>query len=123
MYEGQGFQKPTSEGLEELVLDTFVRMNQRLDETRHLVRPSRFYELRYEDLVADPIGQLRAVYEHLELDGFESVAPAIAAYQAARADYKTKRYQQSAEERDKIEQRWGEYIRRHGYAAPSNAPS
>lgn len=115
LYEGQGLQKPRNEGIEEFVLDTYVRMNQKLDQTRGLVSPSRFYELRYEDLVADPVAQLRRLYQHLELGDFEAVAPAIEAYQAARADYKTKKYQQSDEERSRISQAWGEYIRRYGY--------
>ena len=99
LYEGQGLQKPRNEGIEEFVLDTYVRMNKKLDQTRGLVHPSRFYEMRYEDLVADPVAQIRRLYEHLELGDFEPVAPAIEAYQAARADYKTKKYQQSDEER------------------------
>ncbi len=49
---------------------------------------------------------------------FEPVAPAIAEYQAQRADYKTKRYQQSDEEREQIARRWGEIIRKYGYDAP-----
>jgi hypothetical protein len=118
LYEGQGLQKPRFEGLEEFVLETFLRMHQKLDEARSLVPASRFYELRYEDLVADPVGQLRALYQRLELGDFEPVAPAIAEYQAARADYKTKRYQQSEEERQRITQRWGDVIRKYGYDRP-----
>lgn len=121
LYEGQGLQKPTFAGVEEFVFDTFVRMNQKLDATRGLVAPSRFYELRYEDLVADPVGQLRTLYKHLDLGDFEPVAPKIEAYQAARSDYKTKRYEQSAEERDQITARWGDYIRRYGYEPPASS--
>lgn len=116
LYEGQGFQKPKFAGIEEFVLQTYLKMNRRLDQTRGLAPPSRFHELKYEDLVADPVGELRKIYEHLELGDFEPVKPAIEAYQAAKADYKTKRYEQSAEERDLITAQWGEYVRKYGYA-------
>src|SRR5205807_2681055 len=45
-----GLQKPTFAGLEEYVLATHVRMQQRLEEGRRLLPPAQFYELRYEDL-------------------------------------------------------------------------
>jgi hypothetical protein len=116
MYEGQGLQKPNYQGLEEHVLATYLRMNQQLERTRGLVDPSRFYEIRYEDLVRDPVGQLRRLYEHFGLGDFEKVAPKIEEYQAARADYKTKRYEMSAEERELITRHWGEFIEKYGYS-------
>ncbi len=118
LYEGQGLQKPHYQGIEEFVLETYIKMNRKLQQTRGLVPPSRFYEVRFEDLVADPVAQLRRLYEHLDLGDFEPVAPAIEAYQAARADYKTKRYEQSDAERDRITQAWGEFIRAYGYQQP-----
>jgi hypothetical protein len=119
LYEGQGFQKPRFEGLEEYVFETYLRMQRRLDATRGLVAPNRFHELRYEDLVSDPVGQLRTAYERLELDDFERVAPAIEAYQASRASYKTKPYAMASEDRRRIAERWGEYIARYGYSLDS----
>ncbi len=46
---------------------------------------SRFFEVRYEDLVRDPLGQMQALYEHLGLGEFEIAAcPSCAAYFADR---------------------------------------
>ena len=42
-----------------------------------LLAAHRFHELRYEDLIADPIGQMRLLYERLELGGFEEFVAAI----------------------------------------------
>ena len=53
-----GLQKSTEAGLEEYVLDTFVRVYDRLEEGKGLIPPGRFYELRYEDLVRNPVEQL-----------------------------------------------------------------
>jgi hypothetical protein len=119
LYEGHGLQRPTFEGLEEYVFGTFTQLYARLEATRGLVTAARFYELRYEDLVRDPVGQLRALYAYLELGGFDAALPRVQKYLAGVADYRTNRYDQPPELRAEIERRCGEVIRRYGYDAPS----
>src|SRR5437879_854487 len=51
-----GLQQPTFAGLEQQVLHNYLHMFTKLEETRGLVAPGRFYELRYEELGQDPIG-------------------------------------------------------------------
>ena len=115
LYRTHGLQPPTFAGLEELVYETFVRMYDRLEETRSLVDPAHFYELRYEDLVRDPIEQMRALYEHLNLGGFEHLLPRLQQYLASVAGYETNRYQLTPEQRAEITRRWGAVIHRYGY--------
>ncbi|GAB7146184.1 sulfotransferase [Mycobacterium riyadhense] len=109
-------QRPTFEGLEESVLATYVDMYRKLDEGQKLVDPSRFFEMRYEDLIADPEGQLRRLYEHLGLGGFEQFAPRLRQYFAEHEDYKTNTYELTAQERATVDEQWGEVMERYGYA-------
>ncbi len=111
----QGLQRPTFEWLEEYVFDNFIYMFDKLEETRPLVDASRFYETRYEHLVKDPVGQLRAIYEHLDLGDFERVRPKVEQYMVDHTDYKTNHYLLTPELRDRITRRWGDVIRRYGY--------
>jgi hypothetical protein len=120
LYAHQGLQHPAFEGLEDYVFDNFIHMYEKLEEARPMLDSSRFYELRYEDLVRDPIGQLRTIYEHLELGDFEQLLPKLKPYLADTADYKTNRYELPPELRDTITQRWGHVIRRYGYACDSD---
>jgi hypothetical protein len=46
------------------------------------------HEVRFEALEADPIGQVRAVYEALTLPDFGYVEPALRRYLAAIAGYR-----------------------------------
>lgn len=115
LYRAHGLQNPRFEGLEEYVFENFLRLYDRLEATRHLVDPSRFFELRYEDLVRDPIGKMEALYDHLGLGGFERVRPQIERYLAENARYETNRYDLDADRRAEIERRWGAVIRRFGY--------
>jgi hypothetical protein len=119
MYRDQGCQYPHYRGLEEHVFRTFTQMYEVFERDRYLIPTTQFCELRYEDLVANPVEQMQRVYEQLGLGEFERVRPAIAAYFAASADYKTNRYTLSEEQRAEIARRWRDYLVRYGYADPS----
>jgi hypothetical protein len=116
MYRWCSLQTSTLDGLEENVLDVFVRMARALERGRHRVDPSRFHELRYEDLVRDPRAELRRLYEGLELGDFETAAPAVNGYLARRADFRSGGYAPAAPVwRAEVRRRWGPLMRRHGY--------
>jgi hypothetical protein len=116
MYRWCSLQTSTLDGLEANVLEVFVRMATALEQGRHQVDPSRFHELRYEDLVRDPRAELRRLYEGLELGDFETAAPAVDDYLARRADFRSGAYAPAAPVwRAEVRRRWGPLVRRHGY--------
>jgi hypothetical protein len=116
LYQTHGLQRPTFAGLEEEVFATFVHLYEKLEAGRNLVEPSRFYELRYEDLIRDPLGQMRALYEQLGLDNFDKLLPRLEQYLADHAGYQTNRYPALTPElRAEITRRWGKVICRYGY--------
>ena len=54
------------------------------ERDRSLIPAGQFCEVRYEDLVAQPIQQMQRVYEELNLGGFEKVRPQMEAYFATK---------------------------------------
>lgn len=118
LYKAHGLQRPRFAGLEEHVYGTFLHFYERLEQGRKRLDPGRFYELRYEDLIHDPIGQMRELYEHLNLGGFEELLPRLERYLASVKNYATNRYELSPALESEINQRWGEVIRRYGYSKP-----
>ena len=116
LYATQSLQMPRHEGLEEYVFSSLERMYASFEKNRSLVDPSRIVDVRYEDLIADPVGQIERVYESLSLEGFDAVRPKLEAEVAARSDYKTNRYVLSPELHEQISTRWAGYIEKYGYA-------
>jgi hypothetical protein len=123
LYKFQALQEPRHQGLEEFVFTCFEKMYESYERDRQLVDPSRLIEIRYEDLVRDPIEQMRAIYDQLGLGEFEVARPKLQAYFKDAQDYRTGTYEIPDELREKIDRRWGPYMRRHGYCQPMSEPA
>jgi hypothetical protein len=116
LYAAQGMQKPTLAGLEEHVFRTLIEMYRRFEQDRMLIPAGNFCEMRYETLVADPLGEMQRAYEELGLGGFAEARPALEAFLAGRKGYETNRYAELAPElRAHIAERWRSYAERYGY--------
>lgn len=119
LYKFQALQEPTHQGLEEYVFSCFEQMYAAFERDRELIDPARLFEVRYEDLVRDPINQMQALYEHLNLGEFEIALPKLQSYFKDRQGYRIGSYQIPDDLRAEIDRRWGPYMCRHGYCAPS----
>ncbi|HEX3655515.1 MAG TPA: sulfotransferase [Pirellulales bacterium] len=116
LYVDQGLQTPRFEGLDEFIFSTLEMMYDKFERDRELLAPGRLCELRYEDLVRDPAGELKHVYDELGLGSFDELRPKLDEYLASMTGYQTNRYAQPQPElRAKISARWGRFFRRFGY--------
>jgi hypothetical protein len=85
-------QRPDYTGLEETTLRQYAELYDAYFEERSLIPAGRLHELSYEALIADPLGQLRAVYEALQLPDFTVAEPAVRDYLATIRDYERNRF-------------------------------
>lgn len=115
-----GLQTPTNHGLEERVFETFNYLYEKLEESRGLIDPARFHELRYEDLVRDPEGEMKKIYDRFGLGDFQAYQIRLKEYLAKMKDYKTNQYDVSEKQKAAIAKRWGAIIRRYGYEEPAS---
>jgi hypothetical protein len=116
MYERYGLQRHDASQLRERVFVDFAHMHERVEQTRTLIDPERFFELRYEHLVEDPVAATEAIYESLDLGDFAAVRPALEQDAERRRRYRTNEYALDAATREEISRRWAAYVKRHGYA-------
>jgi hypothetical protein len=113
LFTAHGLQPPAWERLPEYVLDTFARLDAAFEAARPIVPPGRVHELRYEDLVRDPLGELAAAYARLDLGPLDPVG--AAAYLATARGHEPAAHLLTADERRAVAARWGAFARRHGY--------
>ncbi len=116
LYRDQGLQTPHYRDLEDRVFDTLCRMYEAFERDRTLIPASQFCEVRYEQLVADPVGEMRRVYDELNLGEFDKALPGIEKYVASQADYQRNRYDIAPETRERIARRWAAFLTRYGYS-------
>jgi hypothetical protein len=122
LYETQGLQIPTFAGLEEQVLSNFEVMYRCIERDRPLIGDNRWFELRFEDLVRNPLAVLERIYSSMDLGDFAAARQGIEKYVATMRDYAPNRHTLSDSDSQLVERRWGEVIRRYGYADEPGAP-
>ena len=115
----QGLQPSCDGRRKQYVFECFERMYRAFDEQRRAIDPSCICDVRYEDLVRDPAGQVRRVYEQLGLGGFEQVRPRVEALVAARKDYRANRHQLDGAAAREVTRRWAPYFQQYGYSTES----
>jgi hypothetical protein len=116
-----GLQPPCEEELQSFVLDTFVQMYEAFERQRATIPADHICDVRYEQLVADPIGELRRVYEALNLGEFEIAYPHFQRHVAETSDYQVNRYRLSDEQSQRVLSRWATFCQRYGYATDNEA--
>jgi hypothetical protein len=115
LYRKHGLQNPTFAGLEDYVFETFSRLYEKLEKGIPLIPQRRFHQVRYEDLVQDPIGEMEKLYDRLDLGGFDEFEPRLKEYLADNSGYETNRYELTPAQRAEIVRRWGSVIHRYRY--------
>ena len=122
LFEVQGCQTPRAEALpngapsiEDYVLSTFNELYRDFAQARDAIPPDQFCELRYEDLIADPLAQLQRVYDQLQLGHFEEAGPHFVTHLAAVRNYQPSRHHVAADLHREVRRRWAPFFETYGY--------
>jgi len=118
LHEVQGLQVDRGEALERYVFAAFAEMYDAFERDRPALAAGRLHELRYEDLVADPVENLRLAYERLDLGDFARVRPAVERQAAAMKRYRTNTYRHDPRLVAEIADRLRPFIDRYRYSVP-----
>lgn len=115
--EAQGFYYPkdVNGSRREYVFHCLERMYGGFERQRKELAPGQIHDLKYESLVADPLGELSKIYEQLDLGDFEAVRPKVAELLAQRKDYRTNVHKLDDGLKTEIRRRWSDYFERYGY--------
>lgn len=114
--EVQGLQKPNHQQLESYVIECLQRMYKAFHRQRATIDSSRIVDVRYEDLIAEPVQTLCRIYQTLRLSDFDSARPAIEEWaNGEHRSYQTNRHQLSEQTEAMIRESWHDYFETYGY--------
>jgi hypothetical protein len=87
-------------------------------EERGLIPAGRLYDLRYESLEADLLGELRKLYAALDLPDFAAAEPAVRGYLDTIAGYEKNRFSEVQPPwRSEVARCWRRGFDEWGYSA------
>lgn len=114
--EVQGLQSSCSdERRQEYVWDCLNQMYAAYDKQSQLIPEGQLINIRYEDLVADPMTSLANIYEKLQLGDFSAVTPQLEKRLENHNAYRTNRHETDPATEQEILRRWHDYATRFGY--------
>ena len=109
------FQEISDGELEEIVFSVYVQIHEKYFKEKHLIPQGNLSEIRYEDLIADPIMHLENIYKTLSLPGFEKSKPAFEKELTSHRNYTRNNFSMDPVLAEKIEKRWRFAFEKFGY--------
>jgi hypothetical protein len=115
-------QRPDEGGLDERIIRQYKEVFEVFFEERGLIPHRHFHELSFDELEKDPIGQIRELYQRLELPDFEHVELVLREYLHSLSGYRKNTFPElSPELRERIAAEWRRCFDEWGY--PVSGPS
>jgi omega-hydroxy-beta-dihydromenaquinone-9 sulfotransferase len=108
-------QKPDLPAQEEIILSWYTELYALFHRDRDLIPPGCLCEVKFEELVSNPLETLENIYETLGLPGFDEFRRRVTPYLEAQKSYKRNAYVLDNETKERIRQRWGPTCARYGY--------
>lgn len=72
------------------------------EETKGLIPAGRLHELKFEDLEVDPMGQMKKIYDSLQLSGWERVEPKLTELLPSLKSYKKNAFRMDRSTMEKV---------------------
>jgi hypothetical protein len=88
MFRWHGLQRPDLNTLDDWILSQYREMYEAFFEQKSLIPAGRLHEIGFEQLERDPIGEVRTMYEALDLPDFTVIEPGLRRYVDSLAGYR-----------------------------------
>lgn len=112
------FQHISSQQLEVDIVWLYKRLMKDYLQDRVLIPSGQLTEIRFEELEAQPIDQIRGIYQKLDLPGFQEALSNFETYIRSKQHYQKNQYQFSESEIQKIHTQWGFALEEWEYGLP-----
>jgi omega-hydroxy-beta-dihydromenaquinone-9 sulfotransferase len=117
LFAENALSEPSYKNLEEDTFVTYEHCIRRYEATKSLIPPGQLYELRFEDLETDPLGEMHRVYQALALPGWDAMIPRLREKMPEHTAYKKNRFSLDPETMQRVHERWKFAFECYGYPA------
>lgn len=116
--EKLALQDSSEDEIEKQVISNYIRLMNSFFEQKGQIQKDRFVEVKYENLIVDPMKHIQHIYEMLKIPGFDAAMPRMMKYLERQSEYKTNVY--SIDERivHHVDKNWKFTIDRWRYVPP-----
>ena len=101
---------------EDYVFDCFSRMYDGFNRQKCSIPKRNFHEMRYDDLISDPVRTVRRAYDDLRLGDFDEVASTVDEFMQRKRNYQCNKHTVPLGLEAAIMENCCDYIEQFGYA-------
>ena len=110
------YQRQSHTELDDFIVWRYRRMYEAYFEDIQGLEPGVLAEVRFEDLIDNPLAQVERIHNELDLPDFERCRPRLEAYLRQQSDYRRNEYVELEPEiRNRLASEWGFAFQRLGY--------
>lgn len=106
--------------LDHFVLEGYRRMMDQVDLDKRTLPANRFIDIRFENLEADPIAEIRRIYQTLELGDVTGLEPTIQDYLRTIASFEKTTFEPCLKDQALVERHLAPFLNRFGYVSPGS---
>jgi hypothetical protein len=122
LHQTQSLQKRLPSTLDDYIFACFQEMQEAFSRDRKLLGDCQLHELRYEDLVRDPVTALRDIYSKLGLGDFSAIEEALQDRLGEIQNYRTNSYELPDQLKASIARRWRDFFETYAYSMETGEP-
>lgn len=109
-------QRPNHSDLDDRTIRQYKEVDEAFFEERGLIPEGQFHEVGFEELEKDPVGQVRGIYEALDLPAFQEVEPSLRRFVDSLSGYRKNIFSDLPEDlRQRIARQWRRCFEEWGY--------
>jgi hypothetical protein len=112
-------QKASQEDIEQQVINNYIRLMSSYFEQQKKIQKDKLVEIQYEDLITNPMEQVKKIYSTFKLPNFEDALPKMKNYLEKQSDYKTNVYAIDDKIVQHVNKNWKFTIDRWKYTPPT----
>jgi hypothetical protein len=102
--------------LQQCILNNYMEMYKKMDETRSMIPAGNIIDIAYEDFIKEPLKHIKQIYDKLYIKEYETYKDDFIKYIEAQKDYKTNQHNLTNDVIEKVNAHWDFAFDRFGYS-------